>query len=58
MARPFQFRLRTIFWLVALVAVACVAAPSAVRRYRDYQQEQEIQLRFQRAVDSVKRAGY
>lgn len=36
MPRPFQFRLRTIFWLVALVAVACVVGPPAVKKYREH----------------------
>jgi prepilin-type N-terminal cleavage/methylation domain-containing protein len=27
MQRPFQFRLRTIFWLMAAVGVGCVVAP-------------------------------
>ncbi|MEX0714766.1 MAG: hypothetical protein WD278_20690 [Pirellulales bacterium] len=31
MARPFQFRLRTIFWLVALVAVASLVGPPVLR---------------------------
>jgi len=34
MARPFQFRLRTMFWLTAVVAVLCWAGPPVVQQAR------------------------
>jgi hypothetical protein len=33
MARPFQFRLRTVFWLTALAAVLCIAGPPLIEHF-------------------------
>jgi hypothetical protein len=42
MARPFQFRLRTMFLLTAVAAVACLVGPWAVKEYRHHQRQQEM----------------
>ncbi|MEX0714596.1 MAG: hypothetical protein WD278_19825 [Pirellulales bacterium] len=41
MRRPFQFRLRTLFWLTALAAVLCVVGPAVATMYREHQKRLE-----------------
>lgn len=56
MARPFQFRLRTIFVLTAMAAVACLVGPPAVKEYRDQQRRKEMEIYFR--VGNVRSGGY
>lgn len=56
MPRPFQFRLRTIFWLTAVAAVLCLVGPWAVKEYRDHQRRKEMEIYFR--VSNVRSGGY
>jgi hypothetical protein len=42
MRRIFQFRLRTLFVLTALVAVGCVVSQPVVKKYLAYREQQRL----------------
>ncbi len=49
--RPFQFRLRTIFWLTAVVGVACVVGTFPVKQYREQARRERMRLQFLETLD-------
>lgn len=53
MGRRFQYRLKTLFWLMLVIGVLSTFIPPAIRWYREYRERQRMEELRQLILDTV-----